>query len=342
MTAALRHKRGIRGRRRVTALDVARLAGVSRSAVSRAFSADASVSPEKRERVMAVAERLGYLPNALAASLNSRCSNLVAIVTGNLDNRYDAVVVGSLVERLNGAGKWAVLVDGATRDATGREILDVLAYPLDAMVVRAGSVDAEIASMCIKLSVPLVISGRILEVDGVDSLCCDNFAGARAAVEELVRTGRRKIGYIGGSRGLTSEQERCEGFRSALSDAGLAPAAMEWADFSFEGGFESATRMLAEADRPDALFCCNDAMAIGALNAARDGSGLQVPGDLAIIGFDDIDMASWPCFDLTTVRNPIDRTVDEIMRLLESRLADPGRTAERVSLTPILVRRGTH
>lgn len=83
-------------------------------------------------------------------------------------------------------------------------------------------------------------------------------------------------------------------------------------------------------------------MAIGALNAARDVLGLCVPEDLAIIGFDDIDMASWACFNLTTVRNPIDRTVEEIMRLVVSRLAEPGRRSEIVSLTPALVRRGTH
>ena len=177
---------------------------------------------------------------------------------------------------------------------------------------------------------------------GVDSLGCDNVAGARIAVEEMLRTGRRRIGYIGGDPALVSERERCEGFRSALAEAGMEPAAMEWSDFTFEGGLASAARMLALPVRPDALFCCNDAMAIGALNAARDVLGLSIPEALTIIGFDDIDMASWACFNLTTVRNPIDRTVDEIMRLVVSRLAEPGRRSETVSLTPALVRRGTH
>lgn len=329
-------------RRRVTAFDVARLAGVSRSTVSRSFTAGAPVSPEKRERILAVAERLGYRPNALAAGLNSRSSNLVAVVTGSLANHYDTVVTGQLVERLSRIGKWAVLVAGSSSDPESREILEVLGYPLEAMVVRAGSVDAETASKCLKLNVPLVVSGRIVDIEGVDSLGCDNVAGARIAVEEMLRTGRRRIGYIGGEPALVSEQERCAGFRSALAEAGMQPVAMEWSDFTFEGGFASASRMLARPGRADALFCCNDAMAIGALNAARDVLGLTVPGDLAIIGFDDIDMASWACFNLTTVRNPIDRTVDEIMRLVVSRLAEPDRRSEMVSLTPALVRRGTH
>ena len=159
MNATRRPENGLRAsRRRVTAFDVARLAGVSRSAVSRSFTAGAPVSAEKRERILAVAERLGYRPNALAAGLNSRNSNLVAVVTGSLANHYDTVVTGRLVERLNRIGKWAVLVAGTSNDFGNREILEVLAHPLDAMVVRAGSVDAETASKCLKLNVRLVVS----------------------------------------------------------------------------------------------------------------------------------------------------------------------------------------
>ena len=111
-------------------------------------------------------------------------------------------------------------------------------------LVRAGSVDAEAASKCLELNVPLVVSGRILDMDGVDNLDCDNLAGARTAVAELLRTGRRKIGCTGGSRALVSKQERCEGSRLASSDAGLESAATEWSDFTFAGGFESAARCL--------------------------------------------------------------------------------------------------
>jgi DNA-binding LacI/PurR family transcriptional regulator len=328
--------------RRVTAEDVARRAGVSRSAVSRTFTPGAHVAPEKRQLILSVADQLGYRPNALAAGLNSRSSNLVAIVTGNLSNHYDSVVTGQLIERLNKIGKWAVVVGMTSENISASDILDVLAYPLDAMVVRAGSVDEETAAKCIKLNVPLVISGRILHMDGVDSLGCDNAAGTKLAVDALLDRGRRKIAYIGGGRQLASEQERCAGFVNALADAGVDPFAMEWSDFSFQGGYDTAARLFAGSDRPDALFCCNDAMALGALNLVRDVLGLKVPEDVAIIGFDDIAMASWPCFNLTTIRNSIDETVDEIMRLLESRLADPARPAEIVRMHPRLILRGTH
>lgn len=328
--------------RRVTAVDVARLAGVSRSAVSRTYTPGASVAGETRERIMAVAERLGYRPNSLAASLKLSSSNLVAIATGNLTNFYDSTVTGQLVKRLNAIGKWAVVIGGTTDEVGTNEILDVLAYPLDAMIVRAGSIDKETALKCLKLNVPLILSGRVMELERVDSVCCDNRAGAGIAVGDFLAAGRQRIGYIGGPKELYSEQQRYEGFLERLSAEGLAPAALEWADFSFEGGYEAALRILRRDNRPDALFCCNDAMALGAINAARDTLGFRVPEDVAIIGFDDIDMAAWPCFDLTTIRNPIDDTVDEIMRLLERRLANPASPAEIVNIAPEIVRRGTN
>lgn len=331
--------------RRVTADDVARLAGVSRSAVSRTFTPGASVAPDKRERILAVAEHLGYRPNTLAASLKSNSSNLVAIVTGNLSNHYDSVITATLVKRLSDIGKWAVVLGDTSGDIGNPEILDVLAYPLDAMIVRAGSIDEDTARKCMKLNVPLILSGRSSALPGVagaDCVGCDNSRGAGMAVAELIRSGRRRIGYIGGLKTLTSEQERHEGFLAALSQAGLAPAALEWADFSFQGGHDAALRLLARDNRPDALFCCNDIMAIGALNAARHTLGLSVPDDVALIGFDDLPMAAWPCFDLTTIRNSITDTVDTIMDLLLSRFQTPDRDGAVRRIEPVLVRRSTH
>ncbi|GAB3119920.1 LacI family DNA-binding transcriptional regulator [Novispirillum itersonii] len=328
--------------RRVTADDVARLAGVSRSAVSRTFTPGASVAADKRERILAVAEHLGYRPNSLAASLKSQSSNLVAIVTGNLGNHYDSVITAELVKRLADIGKWAVVLGDTSGDISNYDILDVLAYPLDAMIIRAGSIDEDTARKCMKLNVPLILSGRSTPMDGVDCVGCDNVGGARLATQELIRRGRTRIGYIGGIKSLTSEQERHDGFLSALSEAGLAPAALEWADFSFEGGHAAALRCLNRTTRPDALFCCNDIMAIGALNAARHALGLQVPEDLAVIGFDDIAMAGWPCFGLTTIRNSITNTVDTIMDLLESRFLHPDRAGETRCIDPILISRDTH
>ena len=329
-------------RRRVTAADVARLAGVSRSAVSRSYSKRAYVSREKRERILEAAEILGYRPNALAAGLNSRQSNLVAIVTGNLKNHYDSEIVGRLINRLIGLEKFPIVIGGTTDHVEDSEILELLDYPLDALVVRAGSVTAETAQACLKLQVPLIVSGRILEVGNVDSLCCDNVLGSRLAVGELLDSGRRNIGYLGGDPKFFSEQERALGFLTAMRERRVEPAFMTQSDFSFDGGYQAGMQILKGTALPDAVFCGNDAMALGLLTAARTAFQIRVPNELAIIGFDDIEMAQWPCFDLSTIRNPVDATVDEILLLLESRFADPERPGRTIRLVPELVPRGTH
>ena len=329
-------------RKRVTAEEVAKAAGVSRSAVSRTYTKGAYVSREKKKRILEAAEMLGYRPNALAAGLNSNRSNLVAIVTGNLKNHYDSDFVGKLVKQLNRLGKLPVVIGGTTDNIGDSEILEVLDYPLDALVIRAGSVKVETVRQCLKLQVPVIVSGRILNVGNVDSLCCDNQAGAEMAVREFLESGRRKIGYVGGFPDLFSEQERCAGFVAAMRTHRLEPIIMTRSDFSFEGGYNTGMNILQGSGRPDAVFCGNDAMALGLLNAAREKLGFRIPEDLAIIGFDDIEMARWPCFDLSTVRNPVDPAVDTILSLLESRFADPARRGKTIRLAPEFVSRGTH
>ncbi len=330
------------GRKRATAEDVARIAGVSRTAVSRAFTEGAYLSLEKRTRIRNAAEILGYRPNALAAGFNSNRSNLVAIVTGNLNNHYDSLVTAELVARLNGLGKLPVVIGRTTDNVGDSEVLEVLDYPLDALVIRAGSVKAETVEKCLRLQVPVIVSGRILTVGNVDCLCCDNQAGMEMAVAEFARSGRQRIGYLGGHPELSAEQERSAGFVAAMKKRHLEPVVMERADFSFEGGYAAAAKFLQALDRPNAILCGNDAMALGVLNFARETLGLDVPGDLAIIGFDDIELARWPCFDLSTIRNPIDATVDGIVSLLESRFADPARHGKTIRIAPEFIPRSTH
>ena len=329
-------------RKRATAEDVARVAGVSRSAVSRSYTEGSYVSLEKKKRIREAAEMLGYRPNALAAGFNSNRSNLVAIVTGNLKNHYDSDLIGKLVEQLVGLEKLPVVIGGTSESMGDNEILEILDYPLESLVIRAGSVKVETVTKCLQLQVPVILSGRILDVGNVDSLCCDNAAGAEMAIEAFVKSGRKKIGYVGGNPDLFSEQERYAGFIAAMRSRGLEPAAIEQSDFSFEGGFASGLKILQAPERPDALFCGNDAMALGIMNAAMEKLGIRIPEEIAIIGFDDIEMARWPCFNLSTIRNPVDLTVEKIVALLKSRFANPARKGETVKITPKFIPRGTH
>lgn len=326
--------------RRVTASDVAEAAAVSRAAVSRAFAKSAYLDPAKRALILETAKRLGYRPNALAASLHGTRTDLVGIVAGDLAREYDSAFVSVLVSELNASGKWPLVLSGSEALNT-RSIRSVFGYPLDAMIVRGGSVPTAVFADAAQLNIPIIFSGRVVQAPLADCICCRNEDGARTAIEAMLGRGRRRFGYIGGPTDWSSEIERRKGVHGALGDAGLTLVGRIHADYTFEGGRNAALRMLSDC-QVDALFCANDAMALGALSAAREVPGHPVPEALSIIGFDDIPMAAWPEFDLTTIRNPVRQTVSEILRLLDERLSDPTRDGQVVMITPELVERGTH
>ena len=327
---------------RVTAADVARKAGVSRSAVSRAFTEGAYLDKEKRAHILQVAAELGYRPNALAAGLQGRGrSNLVAIMTGDLVNHYDGEILARMIRQLTAIGKWPVVLS-AGGEMPEADVTGVLGFPLDAMILRGGSVPDDVVAHCAKLKIPLIVSGRILEGPGIDSVCCDNARGAAMAVQALIAKGRRRIAYLGGQADLTSDRERRKGFLDAVRAAGLEPAAQVEGDYSFDGGFAAARALLISHPEVDGLFCANDAMALGAQAVATGELGRSVPENLSIIGFDDIAMARWPMIALSTIRNDMDMTVTQIMRLLTARLKDPEAPSQTIRTAPEFIARGTH
>ena len=325
--------------RRATAQTVADAAGVSRSAVSRAFTHGAYLDDEKRKKIREVAAELGYQPNALAAGLQGGRSHLVAIFIGNMRSPYDTDFVSQLVGELNGLNKWPILIDGSGERAK-TAIEEVLRYPLDALILRGGSMSADIVSRCAKVGIPMISSGRPVDAPGVDNVCCRHSDGTKLATKILIDQGRRRFGFVAGPPDFYSSAGRKDGVMQALNQADLSLIAESSGDYSVPGGHAAAKQLLSNHD-VDALVCANDATAIGALAAARE-LGRTVPKDLSIVGFDDIAMASWPMFELTTVRNPIDAAVTQIINLLERRLADPSKESETVHTDPQIVLRTTH
>ncbi|MES0863469.1 LacI family DNA-binding transcriptional regulator [Ruegeria sp. SCPT10] len=339
MSVAQDHDKPADRRRRVTAQAVADAAGVSRSAVSRAFTPGAYLDESKRRIIEKVAHHMGYQPNALAAGLKDGRSHLVAVFVGNMRSTYDSEFVSALVGKLNALNKWPILIDGGDQRAEDA-IEQVLRYPLDALILRGGSMPRALVTRCTKFGVPMISTGRIVQSPGVDNVCCRNADGTGLAAQVLIDKGRTRFGYLGGAPSFSSSAERRLGVIDVLDKAGLKLIAEATGDFTVETGRKIALKLLAE-HKLDALVCANDASAIGALTAARE-LGLDVPCDLSLIGFDDIEMARWPNFDLSTVNNPIDDAVDQVIALLERRLAEPGKQSETIMIDPFFVPRGTH
>lgn len=324
--------------RRITAAEVARAAGVSRSAVSRAFTEGAYLDSEKRDLILTTARALGYRPNALAAGLQGGRSNLVAIFSGQSSNDLDRDAAARLVSGLNAIGRWPIMIDGSG-DSAREAVANVLRYPLEAMILRAGSMRDDIVADCVKLAIPVISWGRVVTAPQVDSVCLRNDDGMATATQLLLDKGRRRFGFVGGPKGFSSADQRRAGFERVLQSHGLAPLADLQGDFTYLSGYNAAQSLIGVG--LDALICANDAMALGALQALQN-RGIEVPQALSVIGFDDIPTASWPGFELTTLRNPIDALVAAVTGLIERRAAHPAKQDEQIWLKPDLMLRATH
>ncbi|MBB4301081.1 DNA-binding LacI/PurR family transcriptional regulator [Rhodobium orientis] len=325
---------------RVTIKDVARIAGVSPSAVSRVFTDGASASEATREKVLTVARDLGYRPSLLARGLVGTRTNLVTLVMGRMHDPFDALFLDELAEALAARGTRLMLAS-AGRDAAGDSgLLQALDYKSDAVIVAAGTMSPEHADLCVRAGLPVILSGRVLDAPGVDSVLADNVGGGRQAAELLVRTGCRRLAYLGRGGATFSDRERLKGFAGAASRAGIEVATTAVADRDHGTVFQAATDLFAGPAPPDGLFASTDSMAIAAIEAAR-AVGLSVPDDLSIVGFNNVPAAAWRSNQLTTVDYPIAGVVSGILDLLDSRLADPDRAREVRRIPTGLVVRAT-
>lgn len=327
-------------RTNVTAQDVADLAAVSRSAVSRCFSGAGKVAKDKRERILAAAEKLGYRPNAIARSLTGQKTDLVALITTEHLSPRSNEHLSAMTLRLAEIGKQALVIpvgDDTTIDESSLRALD---YKVDAIVIMGGSVSGRIVEALRAAQVPLLLFGREQEGEAAIGVSCDNVRGGEIVARFLVRSNRRRFAYIGKQKRTHSDRNRRKGFTRALEELGQTLHAEAEDETTYDGGRRAATKLLSAPEPPDAIFCFNDTMAFGALRAARDFK-VNVPGDLAIFGFDNQPMAAWPEFDLSTVECDPGKLAE--LAAIQVLKAMNGETlAERsVYLEPELVIRGT-
>jgi len=327
--------------RRLTAREVAERAGVSISAVSRTFTTGASVAPATRERVLLVARELGYRPNLMVQSLMTGRTNLIGLVSNNFDNPAFMEIFDLFTRRLQGRGFRPLLANlsAATEPSTALDMLQQ--YNVDGVIVASSTLPASFIAGCKAAGLPLVHAfGRVLKSDDVTVAGVDNAAGGRLAGEALVARGYRRIAFLGGPTSASSTVDRLAGLARALRKHGLEPVRAVYGHaYSHEAG-QAMMNELLRAGGFDAVFCGDDILAMGALDACVE-AGVSVPGQLGILGFNDIAMAAWPSYRLTTIRQPIgdiiSTAVDMITTMVESGTSSLASRRFRCSL----VERGT-
>jgi Transcriptional regulators len=326
---------------KVTAVDVARLAGVSQSAVSRVFTPGASVSKRTVAKVRAAAEQLGYRPNLLARAMITGRSRIIGLVVAYLDNQFYPVALERLSRTLQERGYHVLvfLAENAT-EKVSEVIQELVDYRVDGIITASVAMSNDMTSRLAALGIPVVMFNRGQDDPRLAEVTSDNIAGARKATEFLIAGGHRRIAHIMGWQGSSTGRDRANGFRQAMADAGLQPIAMIDSEYSREAAAAAAREICSQAERPDAIFVGNDHMALAVIDELRFGLGLSVPDDVSIIGYDDVPMAAWPSYDLTTIRQPVNRmvmaTVDALLGQIEGKA-----TPQKIRIDGPLMIRGS-
>ena len=322
----------------MTSYDVARAAGVSQSAVSRAFNANGRIAPDTRKKVLSVARELGYHPNAFARTLVRQSTSIVGVLMARIDNHFYPKVLEDFATRLREAGRQVMFFKVGDEGDVDETLQTALQYRVEAMVMTSVTLSSRMAKTFAEAGIPVVLFNRYLDDAEVHVVSCDNVAGGRLAADAFLDTQHRCFAFVGGSPDTSTNQDRKLGFMSQLKGRGAGLAYALENDFSYEWGRSAANHLFDQPRPPDALFCASDLIALGALDAVRFDFGLRVPDDAAVIGFDDVPAASWAAYGLTTVRQPGDRMLAETLAIIVNR---ESRTPSRTTVPVTLVERTT-
>ena len=325
----------------VTLQDVAARAGVSKSAVSRTFTPGASVSAKTRAKVETAARALGYQPNVLASSLTTGRTRLIGLISNNFTNPFFLEIFDHFTRALQDAGLRPLLINLSDEVDAGKSLAMLRQYNVDGVIVASSTLPPEFAAVFHDAGLPVVHAfGWSQPSPRTALVSIDNAEAGALAARTLRARGYHTVGFLGGPEEAATTQDRAKGFANVLAAGGNSPALHYAEAYSYAAG--RAAMLAAHDARPDveAWFCGDDVIAVGALDAAQS-LGLNVPGDIGLLGLNDMSMASWDRVALTTIRQPlaqiVERSVDFIQRGIDAPDEMPGR-----SLLPCdLVERGT-
>ena len=326
---------------RTTIRDIAKAANVSINTVSRALNNKGDVKKETQERILAIAEELDYVPNLLARGLlHDRTLTIGVVVTDNSNPFYARVLRGA-GDCARQAGYSIILCNSDEDPDRESETLRTLkAKRVDGIIITPASTRGRFLESLSRHQVPFVLLNRSTDDANVDYVKTDNVRGAELAVDRLIETGRRRICYLGGPERISSAVERREGCTRAVRAAGLPEDALTVVEteLHMEDGYDQMRRILRDETRPDGVFAYSDIVAIGAMRAIRE-AGLKIPDDIAVIGYDDIEIASYLEVRLTTIRQKRYELGYKSCELLLARISEAAdeQMRQHVVFTPELI-----
>jgi LacI family transcriptional regulator len=324
--------------------EVAERAGVSITTVSHVVNQTRFVAPETEQRVRQSMRELNYRPNSLARSLRRGETKTIGLILPDSANPFFAESA-RLLEEVAFQKSYSLILCNSNGDLEKERLYSEVLFnkQVDGIIFMAAGDDTQSLQELIDHQLPVVVVDRILDQMNVDAVITDNRASGYMAANHLIEYGHKRIGIIRGPSNLTPSAQRVIGYQQALEEAGLPidPALQLTGDFHSESGYVAATQFLKISSPPTAIFACNDLMAIGALRAINE-AGLSVPADLSIIGYDDIEMASYIQPAMTTIAQPIEELAETSINLLLERIERPGLSPRRIVLqNKLIIRQST-
>lgn len=325
---------------KVTSIEVARRAGVSQSAVSRVFTPGASASKSTVQKVRQAAEELGYRPNVLARSLITGRTRIIGLVVAYLENQFYPVVLELLSRALQAKGYHVLVFMAENSTEKVAEVMEeLLDYQVDGIITASVAITNDLTARCTAVGIPVVMFNRGQDDARLSEVTSDNIPGARRATEFLIAGGHSRIAHVMGWQGSSTGRDRATGFQQAMEAANLVPFAMIDGMYSRDTAVQVTRELFAGQTRPEAIFVGNDHMAFAVMDTLRYELGLGIPGDVSVVGYDDVPLAAWPAYNLTTIRQPVNRMVDATVEALMTQIAAPETPPRKLRIDgPLVIR----
>lgn len=326
---------------RVTSHEVAKLAGVSQPTVSRAFTPSASIAKDKRDRVLAAAKQLNYLPNSIASSLSRAHSNIVAVIVGDMNNPFYSESLEVFINRLQATGRQVLVFSVADGRDCDDVLMQALRYHVDGVVVTSAHLSSDLVSLSQGVGIPITLFNRSTADHALNAVLCNSMAGSEILAKVMHDAGARRYLIVRGDPQGSTSRNRVRGFREKLESLSISSDSIEEmdGDSSYLGSFEAITRRFAEPNvqRPEAIFAVNDIMAMGCADALRDTFKLRIPEDIMLAGFDGIRPGQLAAYQLTTIRQPIEEMVERTLELLDQTSKSNDKNADKAKQTDHLL-----
>lgn len=314
---------------RATSHDVAAEAGVSQATVARTFSSPDKVADSTRERVLAAADRIGYIPNAIARSLKSQRTDIVgAVVPAHGEYWQNMLTVFS--QRLAEQSRQLLLFSFSDADHVQSALDAVHQYRLDGLVLASSTIGPQHLAQMQRPGTRVVAFNQPAAVGVLPAVTVDNAAGASQLARHVAGTGARTALFVGGVANASTDQLRYRGASAELADAGIACPYVEAGAYTYDAGYKVAAHVIDQHERPDAVLVGSDEVAFGLIDGLRS-AGIDAPQDLVVTGFDGLPQATWAGYDLTTLVQPVSVLVDEALSImLSDRAGNDHGPAERI------------